>query len=164
MSSTAPMADEHARDVGGLGDPVPAAGHDATPDDDALVVRNPGALIRLANMLQALLVEVHEVALDGPGRRRLFDVQHRAVVAVKELLSEDLREELTNLGLPVEDPDASESELRLAHAQIVGWLTGLFHGIQAAMFAQQMVSVDQLQQLLRELGRTSQPVPPGQYL
>ncbi|HEU5084221.1 MAG TPA: proteasome activator [Acidimicrobiales bacterium] len=134
------------------------------PSDDGSVVSNPAALIRVANMLQMLTIEVHELPLDDAGRRRLFDVQHRAVDAIRSLVSDDLGAELSSLGLPLEDVGASESELRIAQAQIVGWLNGLFQGIQAAMFARQMVSVEQLQELQRQLGRGSQPTPPGQYL
>lgn len=132
--------------------------------DDGSVVSNPAALIRVANMLQMLTVEVHELPLDDAGRRRLFDVQHRAIAAIQSLVSPDLGAELTALGLPLQGVGASESELRIAQAQIVGWLNGLFQGIQAAMFARQMVSVDELQDLQRQLGRGSQPGPPGQYL
>lgn len=132
--------------------------------DDGSVVSNPAALIRVANMLQMLTVEVHELPLDDAGRRRLFDVQRRAVDAIKALVSDDLDAELTALGLPIEDVEASEAELRIAQAQIVGWLSGLFQGIQAAMFARQMVSVEELQELQRQLSTSSQPAPPGQYL
>lgn len=145
-------------------DPRPAVPGPDTEGDHGWAVRNPGELIRLADMLQALLVEIHEITLDEPGRRRLFDIQHRAVVAIKELLSGELGDELTHLGLPVEDLDASTSELRLAHAQIVGWLNGLFQGIQAALYVQQTGSLEQLQGLQHELARTSQRTPPGQYL
>ena len=134
------------------------------PPDEGSVVSNPAALIRVANMLQMLTVEVHELPLDDAGRRRLFDVQHRAVEAIRSLVSDDLGAELSSLGLPLEDVGASESELRIAQAQIVGWLNGLFQGIQAAMFARQMMSVEQLQEMQRQLGRGSQPAPPGQYL
>lgn len=132
--------------------------------DDRSVVSDPAALIRVANMLQMLTVEVHELPLDDAGRRRLFDVQHRAVDAIRSLVSDDLGAELSSFGLPLEDVGASESELRIAQAQIVGWLNGLFQGIQAAMFARQMMSVDQLQEMQRQLSRGSQPGPPGQYL
>lgn len=132
--------------------------------DDGSVISDPAALIRVANMLQMLTIEVHELPLDDAGRRRLFDVQHRAVDAIRSLVSHDLGAELSSLGLPLEDVGASESELRIAQAQIVGWLNGLFQGIQAAMSARQMVSVEQLQELQRQLGPGVQPTPPGQYL
>lgn len=140
-----------------------ATDDDATEDDGSLV-SNPAALIRVANMVQMLTAEVHELPLDDAGRRRLFDVQRRAVDAIRSLVSHDLGAELASLGLPLEDVGASDSELRIAQAQIVGWLNGLFQGIQAAMFARQVVPVEQLQELQRQLGPGTQPAPPGQYL
>lgn len=132
--------------------------------EDGSVVKNPGELVRLATMLQALLFEVHDITLDEAGRRRLFAIHHRAVDAIKRLVSSDLEFELTHLGLPIEDVGASASELRIAQAQIVGWLHGLFQGIQAATFARQLLSVDQLQQMQRELTQSSQTKPESPYL
>jgi hypothetical protein len=137
---------------------------DGATEGDGSVVSNPGELIRVANMLQVLLFEVHDTTLDEAGRRRLFDVQLRAVEAIKRLVSDDLDLELTNLGLPLDDIGATESELRIAQAQLVGWLNGLFQGIQAAMFARHMVPVDQLQQMQREIAQSSKTDSVGQYL
>ncbi len=148
--TSAPEPDEDA-DAGG-------------EDEEESIVSDPAELIRLANMLQALMVEVHEVTLDEGGRRRLFDVQRRAVEAIKDVVSDDLDSELENLGLPVENDDASVSELRIAQAQLVGWLNGLFQGIQAAMFARRVGPAEQLQQMQRQLTQSSQNRPPGQYL
>ena len=101
-------------------------------------VSNPAEVIRLANMFQALMVEVRDLDLDEPGRKRLFEVQGSAVDELKELLSDDLEKELDSLGLPIRDEAATGAELRIAQAQLVGWLNGVFQGMQAAIMAQQM--------------------------
>lgn len=122
-------------------------------------VANPGTLIRIATMLQAMLDEARQVPFDESGRRRLREIHSRAVDAVKQTVSGELREELSSLTLPFEEGVPTASELRIAQAQLLGWLDGLFRGIQAAVFSQQMTAQRQLQ----ELGR-GKPGPQGQYL
>ena len=72
-------------------------------------------------------------------------------------LSVDLREELGRLALPFADDVAPTSdELRIAQAQLVGWLEGLIQGIQATLFAQQMAAQQQL------AGMRPPALPPGE--
>lgn len=136
---------------------------DADPHGES-VVSDPAELIRLVNMLQVLMFEVHDVTLDEDGRRRLLDVHRRAVEAVKRLVSDDLDRELAELGLPIEDAGASTAAIKIAQAQLVGWLNGLFQGIQAAMSARRFVPVEQLQEIQRQIAQSSQNRPVGQYL
>ncbi len=140
----------------------PEAGADATKS----LVSDPAELIRLASMIQALVVETREISLDDAGRKRLHDTHRRAVDAIKELVSDKLEDELTELGMPIDDDDVTGSEVRLAHAQLLGWLNGLFQGIQAVMAAQQMASGQQLRQLQQSSlpGQSSDRAPGGQYL
>ena len=152
------MSDRHE-----VADAAPAS-PDEADHTEVSIVSDPGELIRVANMLQVLLFELHDVSLDDAGRRRLSDVQRRAVEAIKSLLSDDLDAELTALGLPLDDIGATESELRIAQAQLVGWLNGLFQGMQAAMFARHLVPVDQLQRMQREIAESARSGSVGQYL
>lgn len=104
---------------------------------DGPLVSDPAELLRTAGMLQALLVELHELELDDAGRARLLDIQRQATRSVREVVSGDLGDELDELGLPLRDDAATSTELRLAHAQLVGWINGLFQGIQLALLSQQ---------------------------
>lgn len=129
-------------------------------------VSDPAQLLRVASMIQAMLSEAHELSLDEAGRQRLQDIHGRALSEIRSIVSDDLREELGSLALPLGDGEtASESELRLAQAQLVGWLDGLFRGIQAAIVSQQMArqqggaGQQQLQQ-----AQARQLTQPGQYL
>lgn len=127
-------------------------------------VSDPGELIRLVNMFQALTVEVRDIDLDDAGRTRLFDVHRTAVQSLKEVLSDELEEELESLGLPIEDREATGPELRIAQAQLVGWLNGLFQGMQAAVMAQQLGSAQQLKQLQQQRPQLTDGHAGGQYL
>lgn len=120
----------------------PAAETEHEPD-----VSNPAEMIRLANMFQALMTEVRDLELDEAGRKRLFDIHRHAIEALKDLLSDDLEEELESLGLPIQEADASAPALRVAQAQLVGWLNGVFQGMQASVMAQQMAAGRQMEQL-----------------
>ncbi|MFP4514135.1 MAG: proteasome activator [Acidimicrobiales bacterium] len=130
-------------------------------------VSNPAEMIRLANMFQALMIEVRDLELDEAGRKRLFDVHRHAVEALKDLLSSDLKEELEDLGLPIQEADATGPALRVAQAQLVGWLNGVFQGVQAAM-AQQMAAGRQMGQLPEGLSQERPQLADdhaqGQYL
>jgi hypothetical protein len=127
-------------------------------------VSQPAKLLRIASMIRELLAEVRQSSLDEPGRKRLRTIYDRAVAELKEGLSEDLQQELGMLTLPLEGT-SSESEIRIAQAQLVGWLEGLFQGIQAALWAQHVQSRAQLDEMRR---RGLPPHPgegaPGQYL
>ena len=110
--------------------------------------------MRIGSMVKQLLEEVRTAPLDEASRERLAEIYERSIVELSEALSPDLQDELRNLALPFRDGEIpSESELRIAKAQLVGWLEGLFHGIQATLFAQQLAARQQLEQM-RQL-------PPG---
>lgn len=111
-------------------------------------ITEPAKLLRIASMVRELLEETRQTSLDEPGRKRLADIYGRAVGELSGVLSEDLREELGSLA-PSMEGVPTESELRVAQAQLVGWLEGLFHGIQAAMFSQQAAARAQFDELRR---------------
>ena len=111
-------------------------------------ITQPAKLLRIATMVRELLEQTRQTTLDEPGRKRLADIYGRAVGELTEVLSPDLREELEQLAPPIEEVP-TEAELRVAQAQLVGWLEGLFHGIQAAMFAQQAAAQAQFAELQR---------------
>ena len=104
----------------------------------------PSKLLRIASMTRAMLEEVREAPLDDVGRSRLLSIYERSLEELKEVLSEDLREELDAVFLPMNEDSPSEAELRIAQAQLVGWLEGLFHGIQASLISQRMAASAQL--------------------
>jgi len=84
----------------------------------------------------------------------------------KEPVPPELVDELERLSLPFTEEDLpSDAELRIAQAQLVGWLEGLFHGIQTTLFAQQMAARAQLEQMRRALppGMMPQPEPDPQH-
>jgi hypothetical protein len=148
-----------------------ADGEQGEPTQETIT--EPAKLLRIASMVRELLDETRQATLDEPGRKRLTAIYQRAVGDLSEVLSEDLREELGQLAPPMEGIP-SESELRIAQAQLVGWLEGLFHGIQAAMFAQQAAARAQFDELRRrgllatnppaEGQEPEQPQRGGQYL
>ncbi len=111
-------------------------------------VEQPAKVMRIGTMIKQLLEEVRAAPLDEAGRVRLREIHRSSIKELEEGLSQDLREELDRLTLPFdEDTVPSEAELRIAQAQLVGWLEGLFHGIQTALFAQQMAARAQLEQM-----------------
>ena len=139
--------------------PVEAAvGQDGAAGEETIT--EPAKLLRIASMVRELLEETRQTSLDEPGRKRLADIYGRSVGELSGVLSEDLREELESLA-PSMDGVPTESELRVAQAQLVGWLEGLFHGIQAAMFAQQAAARAQFDELRRR-GLVAQNPQPGQ--
>lgn len=120
---------------------------DVAPEDGRQPsVSEPSKLIRIASMTRAMLDEVREAPLDGAGRVRLLSIYEGSLAELKEVLSDDLVEELDAVFLPISD-DPSEAELRIAQAQLVGWLEGLFHGIQASLISQQMSAAAQLDRM-----------------
>jgi hypothetical protein len=149
---------------------VPAEG-EGVPAQSGETITEPAKLLRIASMVRELLDETRQASLDESGRKRLAEIYQRSVGELGESISDDLRDELASLTPPV-GAVPSESEIRIAQAQLVGWLEGLFHGIQAAMFAQQAAARAQFEELRRR-GLMSQnpdgPPPPesgrsGQYL
>ena len=137
----------------------PRAVEDAEPivqeGDLGEAIQHPAKVMRIASMARTLLEEVRQAALDEASRSRMRDIYETSVKELAEVLSPDLREELERLSSPFDDRAPSDAELRVAHAQLVGWLEGLFHGIQAMLFAQQMESRQALEQMRRGL-------PPGE--
>jgi hypothetical protein len=123
------------------------AGGEAEGDGEQ--VTRPTKLIRIASMVRTMLDEVRRAPLDDAGRRRLREIHEISVKELEGILSPDLREELEKVVLPFTSETPSESELRLAQAQLVGWLEGLFHGIQATLFTQQAMAQGQLEEMRR---------------
>ena len=136
-------------------------------------VTEPAKVMRIGSMVKQLLEEVRAAPLDEASRERLAEVYERSVTELSEALSPDLQHELRMLTLPFDDDAVpSDAELRIAQAQLVGWLEGLFHGIQATLFAQQLAARQQLEQM-RQLpqgapgggpGMPPQTERPGTYL
>lgn len=124
---------------------------DAIPggdDEQVLHVSEPSKLIRIASMTRAMLEEVREASLDDAGRQRLVAIYDQSIDELREVLSDDLVEELDAVFLPIKELP-SEAELRISQAQLVGWLEGLFHGIQASLISQQMAASAQLDLMQR---------------
>src|SRR5437868_9935608 len=116
-------------------------------------VEQPAKVMRIGSMIKQLLEEVRAAPLDEASRSRLKEIYETSVRELAEGLSPDLRDELANLTLPFAENSApSDAELRIAHAQLVGWLEGLFHGIQAMLFAQQMAARAQLDEMRQQRG------------
>ena len=137
---------------------------DVEVDTDATEsVTEPGKVMRIGSMVKQLLEEVRLAPLDEASRERLAEIYERSIVEVSGALSPDLQEELHSLALPFR-PDVvpSEAEIRVAKAQLVGWLEGLFHGIQATLFAQQIAARQQFEQLRQLPGATAASGAPGQ--
>jgi hypothetical protein len=128
----------------------------------------PTKLLRIASMTRAMLEEVRQAPLDEAGRRRLLSVHARSLHELKDVLSDDLREEFDEVMVPITSETPTESELRVAQAQLVGWLEGLFHGIQASLLNQQLAAQAQLQRMRTQPKALEQRSPeqgyPGVYL
>lgn len=110
-------------------------------------VSEPSKLIRIASMTRAMLEEARQAPLDDSGRRRMARVHEQSVNELRDVLSADLQEEFNDIMIPLNDEGASEAELRVAQAQLIGWLEGLFHGIQASLWSQQMSAQAQLAEM-----------------
>lgn len=136
----------------GTGDPEPV------PTEEGEAIERPAALLRLAHMIQGTLQEARSMDVDEGGRERLSDIYNRTVTELRELVSEGLQDELDDVAVTPFDEDApSSGELRIAQAQLVGWLQGLLQGIQASVASRQLASQQQ---------QPGQPSGPGggQYL
>lgn len=126
------------------------------------LVEQPAKVMRIGTMIKQLLEEVRAAPLDDASRERLRDVHRTSIRELEDGLAPELRDELERLTLPfTEDAVPSDAELRIAQAQLVGWLEGLFHGIQTALFAQQMAARQQLEQM-RQGALPPGVVVPGQ--
>lgn len=124
-------------------------------------------LMRIASMTRAMLDEIRHAPLDDAGRRRLADIHERSLDEMQEVLSDDLRAELAEMFVPLSADHVTEAELRLVQAQLVGWLEGLFAGIQATLWSQQAAAAHQLQEMRRraiEAQSSAGDGAPGQYL
>ena len=128
---------------------------DGTPLGD--LVEQPAKVMRIGAMIRQLLEEVKAAPLDEAGRTRLRTIHLQSIEELKDGLAPELVDELERLSLPFDEETPSEGELRIAQAQLVGWLEGLFHGIQTALVAQQMAAQNQLTGIRRQL-----PAGPGQ--
>ena len=176
--------DQHVMVVGPDGRPlgmarVPQQSEDGDdgPDQQGVgaMVEQPAKVMRIGTMIKQLLEEVRSAPLDDASRVRLRSILSSSVRELEEGLAPDLRDELNRLSTPfADDTTPSDAELRIAQAQLVGWLEGLFQGIQTALFAQQMAARAQLEQMRRGLpagAGTPGPAMPeglgrgtGQYL
>jgi hypothetical protein len=139
--------------------------HDDEQDEPRSVtelVEQPAKVMRVANMIRQLLEEVKSAPLDEASRQRLKSIHEVSIKELESGLAPELVEELERLTLDfTDDSTPTEAELRIAQAQLVGWLEGLFHGIQTALFAQQMAARQQLEQMRRALPG-GQQLPEGQ--
>ena len=127
------------------------------------LVEQPAKVMRIGTMVKQLLDEVRAAPLDDASRARLRDIHQRSIKELEDGLAPELRDELERLSLPfAAEGVPSDAELRIAQAQLVGWLEGLFHGIQTALFAQQMAARAQLEEMRRRaLPGGERQVPPG---
>ena len=122
------------------------------------LVEQPAKVMRIGSMIRQLLEEVKSAPLDDASRNRLKEIHRASIKELESGLAPELVEELERLSLPfTEDATPSDAELRIAQAQLVGWLEGLFHGIQTALFAQQMAARAQLEEMRRRA------LPPGAF-
>ena len=142
----------------GMGVSTPgSSGRDGSEEESsnpADLVEQPAKVMRIGSMIKNLLDEVRNAPLDEAGRTRLAEIHRRSIEELKAGLAPELVDELDRIALPFSSAAPSDAELRIAQAQLVGWLEGLFHGIQTALFAQQMAAQQQLQGMRRAL-------PPG---
>ncbi len=146
-------------------DGMAVAGGDDSDDDGessrsiADLVEQPDKVMRIGSMIRQLLDEVKSAPLDVASRNRLREIHQASIKELEQGLAPELVEELERLSLPFAEETPSESELRIAQAQLVGWLEGLFHGIQTAIYAQQMAARAQLEQMRKALPPGATPHP-----
>jgi len=148
--------DDDIEVIGGVDSQQTATAYD---DDRSItdLVEQPAKVMRIGTMIKQLLEEVRAAPLDEASRTRLREIHATSIRELEEGLAPELREELDRLTLPFTDGSVpSDAELRIAQAQLVGWLEGLFHGIQTALFAQQMAARAQIEQMREQRG-----LPPG---
>jgi hypothetical protein len=167
---TAPRERVRPELVGSASPPTEAAvaADGQAGEEQSEQVTSPTKLIRIASMVRTMLDEVRRAPLDDAGRRRLREIHEKSLDELESVLSPDLQQELSEVVLPITSDTPSESELRLAQAQLVGWLEGLFHGIQATLFTQQAMAQSQLEEMRRRralepgmMGGEQQPSPSG---
>jgi hypothetical protein len=160
--------------------PLPDGAAPGGPGDDGdreggsigEMVEQPAKVMRIGTMIKQLLEEVRAAPLDDASRNRLRDIHASSIRELEQGLAPELREELERITLPFSEGETpSDAELRIAQAQLVGWLEGVFHGIQTALFAQQMAARAQLEEMRRRALPGGAPAPGphphpggGQYL
>ena len=127
---------------------VPTSQEEGGQEPEHEAITQPAKLLRIATMVRELLEDTRQASLDEPGRIRLRQIYERAIGELEDVLSPDLQEELSSLAPPMQGVP-TDAEIRVAQAQLVGWLEGLFHGIQAALFSQQMAARAQFEELRR---------------
>jgi Protein of unknown function (DUF2587) len=158
---------------GGGGDRMPKSGLSTEPQgpdgaESPETVEQPAKVMRIGSMIKQLLEEARQAPLDDRSRERLREIYDTSVKELAEAMSPDLRDELSRITSPFGDDTPSDAELRVAQAQLVGWLEGLFQGIQATLYAQQMAARAQLEEMRRRSlpARTGEdrPPPTGTYL
>ena len=167
------MSQDTPEEPGGTDRPSPVAGvivpsEERVPDEaeQREAVSSPAKVMRIGSMVRQLLEEVRHAPLDEAGRARMREIYETSVRELSSGLSPDLAEELERVTKPFEAGTPSEAELRVAQAQLVGWLEGLFHGIQATLFAQQMAARGQLEEMRKRALPSPQREPgsSGLYL
>jgi len=176
QSSESSGQEQHVVVVGPDGQPVGSVptsviaaatgGGERADDEEARglgdLVEQPAKVMRIGSMIRQLLEEVKAAPLDEASRNRLKEIHHASIAELESGLAPELVEELERLSLPfTEDSVPSEGELRIAQAQLVGWLEGLFHGIQTAIYAQQVAARAQLEQMRRQLPAGMTPPQAG---
>ena len=139
-------------------------GSDGEPEERSVteLIDQPAKVMRIGSMIKQLLEEVRGSTMDEASRVRLKEIHTRSIKELEEGLAPELIEELERISLPFTDDEVpSESELRVAQAQLVGWLEGLFHGIQTALFAQQMAARAQFEEIRRRALPAGMPGMPA---
>jgi hypothetical protein len=144
--------------------PMPAAQADGEGGMDVNeMVEQPAKVMRIGTMIKQLLEEVRAAPLDEASRNRLRDIHQSSIRELEQGLAPELREELERITLPFDEGETpTDAELRIAQAQLVGWLEGVFHGIQTALFAQQMAARAQLEEMRRK-ALPGGSAPPGEH-
>ena len=168
-SASTPPADERADPGSEHRQLVPSEHRDETgenseADDVTGQVEQPAKVMRIGTMIKQLLDEVRQAPLDEAGRKRLREIHESSIRELSSGLAPELREELQRITLPFDEDTPSEAELRVAQAQLVGWLEGLFHGIQTAIYAQQAQARAQLEQMAGRRGITGRSGDPRQQV
>lgn len=126
---------------------LPPGQGESEPDENTDFISQPAKVMRIGSMVKTLLDEARSAPLDEAGRVRLKEIYETSIHELSDALSPDLGGELARMAPPFVEGVPSESELRIAQAQLVGWLEGLFHGIQASLFAQQAAAAAQLEKM-----------------
>ncbi len=165
--ASAPLQPEVVDTATGSDGQVGAADPAAEAGEATESIEQPAKLLRIGSMVKQLLEEVRLAPLDEASRGRLREIYEQSIRELSEGLSPDLVAELDRMSIPFDSPTPSDAELRIAHAQLVGWLEGLFHGIQATLVAQQVAAraqLDEMRQRSLPQGPPADAGRPGTYL